>query len=57
MVFNKKTTEWMLSYDGRKEEPVTLPVKFPLLLAQGADLSLINISEHTRLGMISYAVF
>ena len=37
VVFNKKTTEWMLSYDGRKEEPVTLPVKFPLLLAQGAD--------------------
>ena len=37
VVFNKKTTEWMLSYDGRKEEPVTLPIKFPLLLAQGAD--------------------
>jgi topoisomerase-4 subunit A len=37
VVFNKKTTEWMLSYDGRKDEPVTLPVKFPLLLAQGAD--------------------
>ena len=37
MVFNKKTTEWMLSYDGRKEEPVTLPIKFPLLLAQGSD--------------------
>ena len=37
VVFNRKTTEWMLSYDGRKEEPVTLPVKFPLLLAQGAD--------------------
>ena len=35
VVFNKKTTEWMLSYDGRKEEPVTLPIKFPLLLAQG----------------------
>jgi len=34
VVFNKKTTEWMLSYDGRKEEPVTLPIKFPLLLAQ-----------------------
>ena len=31
VVFNKKTTEWMLSYDGRKEEPVTLPIKFPLL--------------------------
>ncbi len=37
VVYNKKTTEWMLSYDGRKEEPVTLPVKFPLLLSQGAD--------------------
>ena len=37
VVFNKKTTDWMLSYDGRNEEPVTLPVKFPLLLAQGAD--------------------
>lgn len=37
VVYNKKTTEWMLSYDGRKEEPVTLPIKFPLLLAQGSD--------------------
>ena len=37
VVYNKKTTEWMRSYDGRNEEPVTLPVKFPLLLAQGAD--------------------
>ncbi|MFI3289395.1 MAG: DNA gyrase/topoisomerase IV subunit A [Rikenellaceae bacterium] len=37
VVFNRKTTEWMLSYDGRKDEPVTLPIKFPLLLAQGAD--------------------
>ncbi|MBR6655504.1 MAG: DNA gyrase/topoisomerase IV subunit A [Alistipes sp.] len=37
VVYNKKTTEWMLAYDGRKEEPVTLPVKFPLLLAQGAE--------------------
>ena len=37
VVFNKKTTEWMLSYDGRQEEPVTLPVKFPLLLAQGTE--------------------
>ncbi|MCF0198220.1 MAG: DNA gyrase/topoisomerase IV subunit A [Bacteroidaceae bacterium] len=36
-VFNPKTTEWKLSYDGRNEEPVSLPVKFPLLLAQGAD--------------------
>jgi topoisomerase-4 subunit A len=37
IAFNAKTTEWQLSYDGRKNEPVTLPVKFPLLLAQGAD--------------------
>ena len=37
VVFNNKTTEWMRSYDGRKNEPVTLPVKFPLLLAQGAE--------------------
>ncbi len=37
VVFNPKTTEWMLSYDGRNNEPVTLPVKFPLLLAQGAE--------------------
>ncbi|MCX4282991.1 MAG: DNA gyrase/topoisomerase IV subunit A, partial [Alistipes sp.] len=37
VVFNKKTTEWMRSYDGRNEEPVTLPIKFPLLLAQGSD--------------------
>ncbi len=37
VVFNNKTTEWMRSYDGRNEEPVTLPVKFPLLLAQGTE--------------------
>jgi topoisomerase IV subunit A len=37
VAFNAKTTEWQLSYDGRKNEPVTLPMKFPLLLAQGAD--------------------
>lgn len=37
VVFNRKTTEWMRSYDGRNEEPVTLPIKFPLLLAQGSD--------------------
>src|SRR5687768_10323610 len=37
VVFNPKTTTWQLSYDGRKNEPVTLPVKFPLLLAQGAE--------------------
>lgn len=37
VVFNPKTTEWMASYDGRNQEPVTLPVKFPLLLAQGVE--------------------
>ena len=37
VVFNPKTTEWKLSYDGRNKEPVQLPVKFPLLLAQGAE--------------------
>ncbi|MGB3064979.1 DNA gyrase/topoisomerase IV subunit A [Sphingobacterium thalpophilum] len=37
VVFNPETTEWQLSYDGRNREPVTLPVKFPLLLAQGAE--------------------
>ncbi|MEG0656685.1 MAG: DNA gyrase subunit A, partial [Mucinivorans sp.] len=37
VVFNPKTTEWTPSYDGRNEEPVTLPVKFPLLLAQGVE--------------------
>lgn len=36
-VFNPKTTHWMLSYDGRKKEPVNLPVKFPLLLVQGVE--------------------
>lgn len=37
VVFNPKTTDWQLSYDGRNKEPVTLPVKFPLLLAQGVE--------------------
>jgi len=37
IAYNAKTTEWALSYDGRKSEPVTLPMKFPLLLAQGAE--------------------
>ena len=36
-VFNPKTTQWMLSYDGRKKEPIHLPIKFPLLLAQGVE--------------------
>ena len=37
VVFNPKTTHWKLSYDGRNKEPITLPVKFPLLLAQGVE--------------------
>lgn len=37
VLFNPKTTNWQLSYDGRKNEPITLPVKFPLLLAHGAE--------------------
>lgn len=37
VVFNPKTTEWKTSYDGRNQEPITLPVKFPLLLAQGVE--------------------
>ncbi|MEO6547418.1 MAG: DNA gyrase/topoisomerase IV subunit A [Ferruginibacter sp.] len=37
VAFNAKTTDWTVSYDGRKNEPVTLPMKFPLLLAQGAE--------------------
>ena len=36
-VFNSKTTHWMMSYDGRKKEPISLPIKFPLLLAQGVE--------------------
>jgi topoisomerase-4 subunit A len=37
VVFNNQTTRWQLSYDGRKKEPITLPIKFPLLLAQGVE--------------------
>lgn len=43
-VFNPKTTEWQLSYDGRNKEPITLPVKFPLLLAQGAEGIAVGLS-------------
>ncbi|MBN2697485.1 MAG: DNA gyrase/topoisomerase IV subunit A [Bacteroidales bacterium] len=45
VVFNPKTTEWKLSYDGRNKEPVTLPVKFPLLLAQGAEGIAVGLSS------------
>lgn len=44
VAFNPKTTEWQLSYDGRKNEPVTLPMKFPLLLAQGAEGIAVGLS-------------
>lgn len=44
VVFNPKTTEWQASYDGRKKEPVHLPVKFPLLLAQGAEGIAVGLS-------------
>ncbi len=44
VAFNNKTTEWQVSYDGRKNEPVTLPMKFPLLLAQGADGIAVGLS-------------
>ncbi|MBM3920193.1 MAG: DNA gyrase/topoisomerase IV subunit A [Sphingomonadales bacterium] len=44
VAFNEKTTEWQLSYDGRKREPVTLPMKFPLLLAQGVEGIAVGLS-------------
>nr|WP_174264885.1 DNA gyrase/topoisomerase IV subunit A [Prevotella dentalis] len=44
-VFNPKTTEWQLSYDGRNKEPISLPVKFPLLLAQGAEGIAVGLSS------------
>lgn len=44
-VFNPKTTDWTVSYDGRKPEPMTLPVKFPLLLAQGAEGIAVGLSS------------
>ncbi|MDE6575211.1 MAG: DNA gyrase/topoisomerase IV subunit A [Muribaculaceae bacterium] len=45
VLFNPKVTEWTMSYDGRKREPVTLPVKFPLLLAQGAEGIAVGLSS------------
>ena len=44
ILYNPQTTEWQLSYDGRKKEPVTLPVKFPLLLAQGVEGIAVGLS-------------
>lgn len=45
VVYSPKVTEWQLSYDGRKKEPVTLPVKFPLLLAQGVEGIAVGLSS------------
>ncbi len=45
VVFNPKTTEWQLSYDGRNKEPITLPAKFPILLAQGAEGIAVGLSS------------
>ena len=45
VVFNAKTTEWQLSYDGRNKEPITLPAKYPLLLAQGAEGIAVGLSS------------
>ena len=45
VVFNPKTTEWQASYDGRNKEPVTLPVKFPLLIAQGVEGIAVGLSS------------
>ncbi|MGL5957486.1 MAG: DNA gyrase/topoisomerase IV subunit A, partial [Phocaeicola sp.] len=45
VVFNTKTTEWQSSYDGRNKEPITLPVKFPLLLAQGVEGIAVGLSS------------
>lgn len=45
IVFNPKTTDWQLSYDGRNKEPITLPAKFPLLLAQGAEGIAVGLSS------------
>ncbi len=44
VAFNSKTTNWQLSYDGRKNEPITLPMKFPMLLAQGAEGIAVGLS-------------
>ncbi len=44
VAFNPQTTDWQLSYDGRKKEPINLPMKFPLVLAQGADGIAVGLS-------------
>ena len=44
VAFNPQTTDWQVSYDGRKKEPITLPMKFPLLLAQGVEGIAVGLS-------------
>jgi topoisomerase-4 subunit A len=60
VVFNPKTTVWQLAYDGRKREPVTLPVKFPLLLAQGVEGIAVGLSSkilpHNFIELIDAAI-
>jgi topoisomerase-4 subunit A len=60
IAFNPQTTEWQLSYDGRKREPVHLPVKFPLLLAQGAEGIAVGLSTkilpHNFIELIEAAI-
>lgn len=60
VVFNPKTTNWQLSYDGRKKEPITLPVKFPLLLAQGVEGIAVGLSSkilpHNFIELIDAAI-
>jgi len=60
VAFNAKTTEWQLSYDGRKNEPVTLPMKFPLLLAQGTEGIAVGLSTkilpHNFIELIESAI-
>jgi topoisomerase-4 subunit A len=60
ILFNKQTTQWQLSYDGRNQEPITLPVKFPLVLVQGVDGIAVGLSTkilpHNFIELIRAAV-
>ena len=60
VVFSPKITKWQLSYDGRRKEPINLPVKFPLLLAQGAEGIAVGLSTkilpHNFIELIDSAV-
>lgn len=60
VIFNPQTTEWQLSYDGRKKEPITFPVKFPLLLAQGVEGIAVGLSTkilpHNFIELIEAAI-